>query len=388
MKTLCILGRQPELGLAELERLYGAEKVRPLRGAALLDLDISEIDFRRLGGTMKLARVLATQPSTQWSGIASFLLQAVPEQLRYAPPGKFTLGLSVYNLPTPATEINKLGLSIKKAVKADDRPMRVVPNKSPELNSAQVLHNKLTTIGAWELLIVGDGAQTIIAQTMFVQDIEAYAARDQARPKRDSRVGMLPPKLAQIMVNLTGAEASQTLLDPFCGTGVILQEALLTGLAVIGTDMESRMVEYSQHNLDWLRQQLNRSLPEAEFEVADATDYTWSADFDVVASEVYLGRAFTSPPRPEILKQNTSDVNLIIKKFLQNLKDQTKPGLRLCLALPAWPNQKDFDHLPLLANLTDMGYNRVALKHVTFDQLIYYREGQFVARELAILERL
>lgn len=68
--------------------------------------------------------------------------------------------------------------------------------------------------------------------------------RDYGRPARDARVGMLPPKLAQIMLNLSVKdEKSGTVLDPFCGTGVLLQEAALAGFDFIGSDIEPRMVE-------------------------------------------------------------------------------------------------------------------------------------------------
>src|SRR6185503_16098722 len=100
----------------------------------------------------------------------------------------------------------------------------------------------------------------LLAQTLFVQDIEAYGARDQARPARDARVGMLPPKLAQIILNLSAGPLRPAapqlerlrILDPFCGTGVILQEALLMGYSVLGTDIEPRMADYSKRNLRWL----------------------------------------------------------------------------------------------------------------------------------------
>jgi 2-polyprenyl-3-methyl-5-hydroxy-6-metoxy-1,4-benzoquinol methylase len=102
---------------------------------------------------------------------------------------------------------------------------------------------------------------------MFVQDIEAYGARDQARPARDARVGMLPPKLAQTIINLAAGRPETRMdkhwdsadglgrfmvLDPFCGTGVILQEALLMGYSVYGSDIEPRMAEYTKKNLQWL----------------------------------------------------------------------------------------------------------------------------------------
>ena len=48
---------------------------------------------------------------------------------------------------------------------------------------------------------------------------------------------MLPPKLAQIIVSLSGTQPGQTVLDPFCGTGVVLQEALIMGAIVYGFDL-------------------------------------------------------------------------------------------------------------------------------------------------------
>ncbi|MBI2007673.1 hypothetical protein HYS85_00335 [Candidatus Saccharibacteria bacterium] len=44
-------------------------------------------------------------------------------------------------------------------------------------------------------------------------------------------------------------------------------------------------------------------------------------------------------------------------------------------------------HLPVLAKLTDMGYDIRKFKHVSGDDLIYYRENQIVARELIVLEK-
>src|SRR5690348_9446093 len=55
--TLCILGRQPALGIAELESLYGARVIQPIgKTAALVDADIT---FERLGGTKKAAEIIA-----------------------------------------------------------------------------------------------------------------------------------------------------------------------------------------------------------------------------------------------------------------------------------------------------------------------------------------
>jgi tRNA (guanine10-N2)-dimethyltransferase len=394
-KSLAILGRQPELGLAELEGLYGASHLMPLDGAALLDVEAADINFQRLGGTVKIARILATLPTASWSEIEKYLIERVPVHLTHVPEGKFTLGLSAYGLEVSAANINKTGLNIKKAAK---RSMRIVPNKSPALSSAQVLHNKLTTKGAWELLLLRSGQYTILAQTLYVQDIEAYAARDQTRPARDPRVGMLPPKLAQIIINLAAGQIDKSraesqepkvirVLDPFCGTGVILQEALLMGYSVYGTDIEQRMVDYSKRNLRWLVEQYPNIQGGVVIERADATNFLWPG-FSCLATEAYLGRPLSRLPQPGELERIIQDVNTITKKFLKNLHPQLKPGRRAAMALPAWQISKDkFKFLPVIDQLTDMGYNTKKFKHLVGQDLIYYREGQIVGRHIIVLEK-
>ena len=387
-KSLCILGRQPELGLAELESLYGYGSIRPLHGAAILDVEAETINFKRLGGTVKVARVLSVLPYSDWAQVHKYLVEKIPEHLQYMPEGKFTLGISLYGLSVDVQKLNQDVLKLKKVIKNSGRSVRIVPNKALELNSAQVLHNKLTHRGAWELLLLRNEEQTILAQTLFVQDIDDYAARDQARPKRDARVGMLPPKLAQIIINLCNPAAGSIVLDPFCGTGVILQEAVLMGYDAIGTDLETKMVEYSKENIAWLADKYGLR-KKVSIEQADATNHKWAHDFDVVASEAYLGRPLARVPLPEELRDIIQDVNTITKKFLNNLTLQLQAGQRLCVAVPAWKiGKNEFKQLPIIDHLTDMGYNYLDFKHVQGNNLLYYREDQVVARQLLALKRI
>lgn len=386
-RTVVILGRQPALGVAELESLYGADGLARLGGAALLETAAEEIDFQRLGGAVKIARILTVIPTTAWSQLRDYLLEKIPEHLDGLPEGKFTLGLSVYGLPVKPDELNRGLLQIKKRIRATGRPVRIVPNKEPALSSAQVLHNKLTHRGGWELLFISYGQSVILAQTLFVQDIDAYAARDQARPKRDARVGMLPPKLAQILINLAGPKSM--VLDPFCGTGVVLQEALLAGFNVYGTDIEPRMVGYSRENIEWLMEKYPKIKEgRVSLETADATRHRWQRGYDCVVSEVFLGRPLSALPSPEKLKGIINDANLITKKFLSNLAPQAPTGTTLCLAVPAWKSRNGFLHLPVLAKLADFGYNNLDLKHVERPELIYHREGQMVGREIVIIKKV
>ncbi len=385
-KSLAILGRQPAIGLAELESLYGAESLHPVPGGVILDMPTNDIDFKRLGGSMKLAKLLTILDYTDWGKIEDYLAVEIPKHTQNLSEGKFTLGLSAYGFNSNPRRINATALYLKKVIKATGQGVRIVPNKSLELSSAQVLHNKLFTSHNWELLLLKDGNKTYLAQTTNVQDIDAYAARDQARPKRDAKVGMLPPKLAQTLINLANPAPETTVLDPFCGTGVLLQEAILMGYKAYGTDLEPRMIEYSQKNLQWLNETHHTSANPV-LDVGDATNYKWNEPFETVACETYLGRAFTTHPDQQTLRKVMQDVDTIHEKFLKNLANQTKSGQLICIAVPAWSVGQQFKHLKTLDSLGNLGYTRVSFAHADNQDLIYHRDGQIVGRELVVLKR-
>jgi len=61
----------------------------------------------------------------------------------------------------------------------------------------------------------------------------------------------LHPKVARVLVNISGIKKNEVLLDPFCGTGGILIEAGLIGIKIIGSDIEDKMIKGSKKNLDF-----------------------------------------------------------------------------------------------------------------------------------------
>ena len=61
--------------------------------------------------------------------------------------------------------------------------------------------------------------------------------------------GVIMPKLARVLVNLSAVKAEDILLDPFCGTGGILIEAGIVGATPIGMDIQAKMVRGASQNL-------------------------------------------------------------------------------------------------------------------------------------------
>ncbi len=417
MKSLIILGRQPALGLAELESLYGPDKLKPIEDSAVIvDVDPSLLAFDRLGGAVKFAKILTELKTVSWDKIGDFLAQSSLDRSKDLAAGKMHLGISVYGFTQSPKQVQLLGLKLKRVIRATGRSVRVASNHEDNLSSAQVIHGHLCGPNGWELLLVKAGKQTVVAQTVKVQDIEAYTQRDRNRPARDSKVGMLPPKLAQIIINLSASPLpSETtssvgnitpnqlipnskshfngtlLLDPFCGSGVVLQEAAIMGYDCLGSDIDQRMTDYAKTNLDWLRSLPRSPLPkEVSTEIlrADATSYIWPRKPTLIASETDLGPPFGSFPSNYQLETAINNCNKIIRGFLTNIFKQIDSGTRICLALPAWQvSQTKLAHLPLLDSIEVIGYNRVSFRHARDEQLIYRRPGQIVARELLVLSK-
>ncbi len=418
---VAILGRQPEISIAELEALFGASKINKIsQTCPSVETDTPQPQ-NLLGGTIKSATILKIVKSadlnTAFIEIQDLILQLQSD----LPDGKLQFGVSIYGFEAKKDYLLKKMLALKKIIKKSGRSVRIIENKQEELEAAQVLYNKLTGRLGIELLIIKDGDDVILAKTTGVQDIDAYSQRDFDRPYRDTFVGMLPPKLAQIMLNLAiggksldlrseildrdknniansqilNLKSKICILDPFCGTGVVLQEVLLMGYGAYGSDLSEKMVDYSTKNLDWLGSKYQ--IPNTKYQIhqADATSHIW--DFSkiqdlkskiYVVCETYLGRPLTALPSQSELDPIMSEANAIAAGFLLNIAPQIPTGTKLCLALPAWSlGNGTFKHLKMLDQLTDMGYNRLEFVHCKDHQLIYHRPDQIVARELTVLER-
>ncbi len=398
---IAILGRQAGISIAELEALFGAENITAVENHAALIKSDSPLPQARLGGTMKSAVVLKRLENTELIGAFNYLQEFLPEHFMYLPKGKLQFGVSVYGFKAQRDWLLKRMLSLKKVIKKTGQSVRIIENKSEALESAQILYNKLTSELGCELLLIADGKDIIVAQTTAVQDIDDYSKRDFGRPLRDAYVGMLPPKLAQIMINLAvrapmvdsgkqqvdKIETKTCILDPFCGTGVVLQEALLMGYNAYGTDLAEKMIDYSKGNLFWLQENYPK-IGQFTVELGDAMKFKWQPQFDSVVCEVYLGRPLSGLPERAKLNEIMHESNMITEGFLKNIAKQIPKGTRLSLALPAWHlGGGSFAHLKVLDHLADLGYNRLEFAHVKKSELIYHRTDQIVARELTILEK-
>jgi tRNA (guanine10-N2)-dimethyltransferase len=77
--------------------------------------------------------------------------------------------------------------------------------------------------------------------------------------------GVMMPRMARALVNMSLVQEGEFLLDPFCGTGGIILEAEMTGAHGVGSDIDRNMVAGSRQNV-----------PPGDFVCADTTALPFS----------------------------------------------------------------------------------------------------------------
>ncbi|MDB5178006.1 MAG: hypothetical protein JWO61_389, partial [Candidatus Saccharibacteria bacterium] len=114
---IAILGRQPALGIGELERVYSSEAVM-LFSPQTATIVTDDFSLVRLGGTLKAGRVVA-ELSGDWRHVSQKIIsEYTAAWSKYE--GKITLGISVYGLDVTSREVQKIGIVLKQRLKKSD----------------------------------------------------------------------------------------------------------------------------------------------------------------------------------------------------------------------------------------------------------------------------
>jgi tRNA (guanine10-N2)-dimethyltransferase len=125
---------------------------------------------------------------------------------------------------------------------------------------------------------------------------------------------VIMPKIARALVNLSGVNAAELLLDPFCGTGGILIEAVAIGAEAIGADVQGKMVDGARENLEFFGLQ-------GDLIVSDASKIPLrDSSIDAVVTDMPYGRAsFVSGPSFGITKSRSVSIELLHQEALAEI---------------------------------------------------------------------
>ena len=395
IKTLgFILGRDTSLSIAEIFAYLKRQKIQPLSeklisNVLLIELnqeESSQISINDFGGSIKIFDVLSTHNNAP--EIIERLLTLVNDQTEK----RINFGISGYG-NVNKNFVLKIGYEIKNRLLENHRPARFVTGKTVDLSSVIVNENKLIERG-FEAIIIKSGHEWILGRTIAVQDYKAYSKRDFGRPVRDARNGMLPPKLAKIMINLAGASIASTVYDPFCGSGTILQEALFLGYRdIYGSDIEKKNITDSLTNMEWLYRSFGMPLINDEkIFISDVL----SPSKKIIANAI-VGEGFLGEPIKRRRDKALADANKLAQFYLETLttlKDQLQDDGTMVIAIPFFIVDKEYFYLPIMDKVKKIGLeaidyipNDIEIRRFGRGNLTYSRPDQFVGREILVLKK-
>lgn len=404
------LGHLPHISVAELCALIPDFRLQRIINQTVAifetaeDLDIDDLNL--WGGTMLLARQVEAKNPT---------LKDIPrllhEQLSTT-KGKATFSLRAVGV---SKDIIRDGYREgKQFLKKQGKASRYVGNER-QAAATVLLHDAgiLNPKEGCELCILKDEDYLWIGRTIAAQNPNAYTKRDMMKPVRDTRLGLLPPKLAQIMLNFgqwlvesktapeqknkvlkTKKRKTLTVLDPFCGMGVIPMECLLRGWTVLASDLVERAVTGAEKNLDWLRKEEDikkKDVPSTFWKQDAKKPFTLKTLPDAIVTETHLGPALSDRPNQKDAAKMRTENDALQMEFLKNVA-ATLPGVPVVVTWPVWHLKTDtifiektWDHLQ------DLGFRAILPRGIESDNshrlsLLYRRPDQVVGREIILLQ--
>ncbi|MFA6603874.1 MAG: DNA methyltransferase [Patescibacteria group bacterium] len=350
MRYFFILGLHPALSFAEISAVLADNRfeIKDLLEAAIVIETEKELDLpalmRRLGGTIKAGRIIDGPAKLTDDEVlakaADHLLTAHGDDSRPVFGFSAYTALGVEGVRSLAKKIIVRGMETKKILREQDRASRWVrPQTGLTLSSVVVTKNKLIEEGAEFVVLIDRNSLVSLAVTEAVQPFEEFSRADYGRPARDTHQGMLPPKLARMMINLAGVGTDAVIIDPFCGSGTVLTEAIQMGFQdVVGSDLNPTAVKSTEQNITWLKE--HGSAPKTvRLFASDARhigQHLEPASIDAVVAETFLGSPRHGREKRSELQKTLSDLSRLYYESLGAWRRLLKPGAAVVLALPVY----------------------------------------------------
>lgn len=388
------LGREYKLSLAEIytvfwtvETLYIDDKVLIIDGVPLTSI-LKKAP--KLWGTIKVFEIEAEFDS---SVRISELGDAIKNFLLSKREWKLTYGVNFFW--KTGIDQKKFLMNLKQSFKAEWVNSRFLNQNFKNLISAQILWEKLTEKQT-DINVVFSWEKTWFGKTIWIQDINAYGKRDFWKT-RDMDIGMLPPKLAQIMINISGnsRDENRHIYDPFVWLGTVLIESLVMGnTQVFGSDYNQDMVESTKKNITFIQDIFPVSVEKSEVVFLDARDIQNSSilknnRIDAIVTEGYLGELFTQRTisRDWILEERKK-LEQLYENFFAGLK-KIKFQWTIVISFPFWELRGTYIYFDEIYKIIEKYCKTehllpywIEFKHTKFGSLLYKRTSQLVGREI------
>lgn len=373
------LGSHPELSLAELRLVFNKKELKRWLGIALFDIEKEEVSkhFFTLGGTPRYGTVIAELDDK--NGIENELLEQLKVSLLSEKRKEYILSL--------------FGVHVNKRQFHHDLKMQLAgvkyDGKFEEAQHSPAVSAHVLKRGGHEFSAIAHDKKVYVIKTEQVQDAQFWSIVDAERPSRDMKIGMLPAKLARMMINLSGVTVDGKIWDPFVGQATIAMQGAILGIPVLGTDKSRDSIEKAKQNMSWL---VKKGLvSQAKHWLYPESIEKAKPDYDItgIVTEPFLGKPHFKPFSSEFLaKKEWQIINRLYGTLLQIASRSLRKGQRLVFVKPVFAflaNNGGRWYNPPLSASSEAWKVPELLKDL--GSLLWVQRDNVVGREIIILEK-
>ena len=367
MKYLFIVGRNVDLSVEEIKSFFKKEGINfriisIFSNGVLVETErILRGIVDKLGGTISIGEVLA-------EGEAKKIIEILDNKSLYNVKGN-KLNYVVYNFN--GKEFERLSFYLKNRFRVEE--LKATEKKLTgriSLQGGEEAPKVSSNLIDEQYFIFENAFGKIIEET----DYEKIEKRDMGKPVRRNELS-ISPRLAKILINLSQVRGGETLLDPFCGIGTILQEALLQNIDVIGVDKDRKAIDCSELNLKWFK--FNKGNYKL---INEDSSKIQISEFQGIATEPDLGELQRRMPSESKAEEITKTFEKLMIGVLKNLKRNVTR--RIVFTAPLIQTEKkkvscNFNNISLMTGL------KIA-KGFPIEE---FREKSIVGRSIIVMDR-
>ncbi|NPE26654.1 hypothetical protein HNV12_01465 [Methanococcoides sp. SA1] len=359
MKTFFILGRNPQLSYNEILEFLRArnrtfKEILFEENILILEVpDDERFNIQEFGGIMHLGK-------TTFEGSKQELEEHLKKE-EIVPADKFSY--AIFGNEDPQILKEKFKSEKKKAILKHGR-------KRLELQDGNKIENPKAD---FHLLFHEHKDKILLGLVNQTYDSADVKNRDMNKPVRREALA-ISPRLSKILINLSGAKPHSRLLDPFCGIGGILAEALVKKINVYGIDKDKQATMDAKTNLHWLTKEYNI---QTKYTIENK-DSRRAPDlqFAAIATETPLGKILRKKPSDNQAQQIITNFEAYMVPILKQLKKVKKPKAKIAITFPVI---RDFH-----ANAQKLS-ERSGLR-IHMHPILESRKDQFISRDIVVLQ--
>lgn len=371
MKYLFILGRNLELSIAEIKAFFEREKNEIFSYSLKDNAMLIELKFplknkviNKFGGIIAIGEILAF-------GDNKNIINEIDKKTIYFGE-KNKINYVLWNF---SSNVGKIGEYLKLRFKKEklkatsknigDKLILQSGKSVQNLSSHKLIDEEYFLFEEKDKFYFGR-----IIENSEYKDIEE---RDMNKPVRRSELS-ISPRLAKIIINLSKVKENELLVDCFCGIGVILQEALIQNIKVIGIDNDKNAVDGARQNLGWF------NFPKENYKLINIDSRKVKIEkANVIVSEPDLGEILKKIPTKEEAEKILRNYENLMINVLNNLKNNvsgrivfTSPLINISTKRVSCDIEKIID--------------KTGLKLVKGFPISEFRKEQIVGRNIFVLE--